>query len=229
MFSNVFLAQTGQEMAEPLPKRLAYMALHFSPYSAGLSNAPKDLPEGSILLLDDSMPPDGHDPQTVIGQLRQLVDRFSPHGVLLDFQRPKTGTLERMVDCILEALPCPVAVTKEYAEKLSCPVFLSPLPVNKRLDDYLSPWLKQGIYLEIAPEALKITVTESGCTTVQIPLVTDLPLEDKRLHCHYDVKVFPDKAIFTLCRNRADLESLVHDAKKLGVLGCIGLYSELQC
>ena len=97
MFSNVFLAQTGREMAESLPKHLAYMALHFSSYAKGLSNVPEKLPNGSILLLDDSMEPENHDPQVVADQLRQLVNQFSPKAVLLDFQRPQTKKLENMV------------------------------------------------------------------------------------------------------------------------------------
>lgn len=228
MFSHIFLAQTDREMAESLPKHLAYMALHFSPYSAGLSNAPKELPAGSILLLDDSMPPNGHDPQAVVNQLRQLVVQFSSHGVLLDFQRQETEEAERMVICILEALSCPVAVTKQYAKNLHCPVFLPPLPVNKSLKGYLQPWLKQGVYLEIAPEASEITVTEQGSTTVQIPLAPNLPLQDEQLHCHYNVEVFPDKAVFTICRNNTDLQSLVQEAEAMGVLGCVGLYKELH-
>ena len=228
MFSNVFLALTGGEIAEPLPERVAYMALHFSPYSAGLSNAPRVLPSGSILLLDDSMPAENHDPQTVVDQLKQLIDQFSSHGILLDFQRPKTKESECMVSYILEALPCPVAVTESYATVLSSPVFLSPPPVNKALEDHLKPWLAQGIYLEIAPDALEITVTQTESIARQIPPVKTLPLEDKRLHCHYNVEVLSHKAVFTMGRHPEDLPALVAEAEQLGVLGCVGLYKELQ-
>lgn len=228
MFSGVFLAQTSREMTEFRPKRLAYMALHFSPYSRGLSNGPKELPPGSILLLDDSMPADGHDPQAVTDQLKLLVDQFSPQGVLLDFQRPKTQESEHMVSCILQALPCPVAVTESYAEVLQCSVFLSPPPVNTALENYLQPWLKQGIYLEIAPDALEIAVTENDSTTVQISPTQNLPLVDKRLHCHYSVAVLPQQAVFTLARYKEDLLTLVQEAENIGVLGCVGLYKELR-
>ena len=86
MFSKVFLAQTEREMAEFLPKNLAYMALHFSPYDQGLTNAPKQLPEHSILLLDDSMQVTHHDTGLVTRQLKDLVNRFAPEAILLDFQ-----------------------------------------------------------------------------------------------------------------------------------------------
>ena len=228
MFSKVFLALTNGEIKKQLPEKLAYMALHFSPYSTGLSNLPLDLPKNSILLLDDSTEPNNHDPQLVAEQLKQLTTKLSPTGVLLDFQRPVTEELKAMAEYIVKALPCSVGVTESYARDLDCPVFLSPLPANKALEDYIEPWKKQGIYLEIAPEGLEITVTEKGSNTRQIYPVQDLPLVDKRLHCHYQVEVSPDRATFTICRYKEDLAALVQEAESLGVLGCVGLYEELQ-
>ena len=228
MFSQVFLAQTSREMANTQPKKLAYMALHFSPYSKGLSNIPSDLPKGSILLLDDSMQANNHDPEIVVEQLTELTHRLSPTAILLDFQRPVTKELEVMADCIVKALPCPVGITEAYAKNFACPVFLPPPPVNQALADYLRPWEKQGVYLEIAPEALEITVTEAGSTSIQIPLFTGLSLEDKRLHCHYNVRVLGDKVVFTICRYKEDLGSMIQEAEHLAVLGCVGLYGELQ-
>ena len=224
MFSKVFLAGSG---TNPFPPRFAYMAAHFSPYGKGLSHLPEGLPEGSVILLDDSMEPKGHDPDMVAEQLAELVERFSPFGVLLDFQRSVTGELRAMAERIAKALPCPVGVTEGYAKNLGCPVFLPPPAVNKGLEDYIAHWKEQGVFLEIAPEGLEITVTEAGSHFASVPLVPGLPLEDKRLHCHYNVEVLADKAVFTICRYREDLAALVQEAENLGVLGCVGLYSEL--
>ena len=59
-----FLAMTGAEMRNNsvLPDKIAWMACHFSPYGTGLSNLPKNLPAGSLLMVDDITPPHGHDP-----------------------------------------------------------------------------------------------------------------------------------------------------------------------
>lgn len=228
MFSKVFLAQTAGEMKLHLPEKLCYMALHFSPYSNGISNIPPHLPKGSIILLDDSMPADGHDPKTVAEQLKELVLRFSPAALLMDFQRPATTALEEMADAILETLPCSAGITASYAKKLGCPALLPPPPANKALAEYISPWKNQGIYLEIAPEALAFTVTEAESVCARMPFTPDLPLVDHRLHCHYDVKVFSDRAVFTLCRYKEDLSALAEEAKTLGALGCIGIYQELK-
>ncbi len=227
MFSDVFLAQTSGEMGEFLPKKAAYMACHFSPYGKGLSNMPLTLPPDSILLLDDSMPPNGHDPSVVAEQLTELVSRFSVKAVLLDFQGEKTDETQKMAASLLRQLPCPVAVTERYAKVLSCPVFLSPPPANVPLQRSLRPWLQQGVFLEIAPSAMCITVTETGSTAVSVPPVRGLPLHDSRLCCHYNVEVTPDKAVFTLSRTKEDLAALAEEAYRLGVLGAVGLYQEL--
>lgn len=224
MFSKVFLAGA---VAKPFPERFAYMAIHFSPYGKGLSNLPESLPKGSIVLLDDSTESTGHNPDLIKKQLAELVKHFAPTAVLLDFQRPFTRELEAIAEEIVTTLPCPVGVTADYATELGCPVFLPPPPVNKALGDYIEPWKKQGVYLEIAPEGLEITVTETGSSATPIFPVSDLHLEDKRLHCHYNVKVLQDKAVFTICRYNVDLAALVQEAEDLGVLGCVGLYGEL--
>lgn len=227
MFSKVFLAMTAGEMKEASAERIAYMALHFSPYGTGLSNPPQSLPKNSFLLLDDSMQIEDHDPALVAQQLQELVSSFSACAVLLDFQREASPQTRNMISHILQALPCPVAATAPYAKEFRCPVFLAPPPVNQALAAYLSPWLEHGIYLEIAPDCVEFTVTEKGCTKSQIYPPKDLPLTDKRLHSHYQIKVLSDKAVFTVCRYTADLQSLVKEAEALGVLGCVGLYTEL--
>ena len=228
MFSRVFLAQTSREMEQFHPQKLAYMACHFSPYGAGLSNMPQALPENSILLLDDSMPVQEHDPKLVTEQLQALIKQFSVQAVLLDFQGEKSQGCTDMASAILQALDCPVAVTEQYAKEFSCPVFLAPPPVNIALPDYLAPWQDRSIYLEIAPQAMEFTVTEKGCTSAPVYTVGSLPLQDKRLHCQYNVKVHKDKAVFTLQRAKEDLSALVKECYELGVRGAVGLYQELR-
>jgi len=227
MFSDVFLAQTSREMGQfPVPKT-AYMACHFSPYGVGLSNLPETLPAGSTLLLDDSMPPNGHDSGVVESELNELIGRFDIAAILLDFQGELQKESMDMARHLANALPCPVAVSEDYAKALGCPVFLSPTPVNMALQDYTAPWLQQGVYLELAPMATRFTVTESGCAALAIPYGDDLPLNDERLHCHYKVEVFPGMAVFTLGRTGEDLVALAEEARQLGVLGTVGLYQEL--
>ena len=227
MFSDAFLAQTGIEISRCPVAKAAYMACHFSPYGKGLSNLPERLPTGSILLLDDSMPPNGHDPQMIENQLTKIVKQFDIAAILLDFQGEYTQESMDITRYLSKALPCPVAVTAAYAKALGCPVFLSPTPVNMALKDHILPWLQQGVFLEIAPMATRFTVAETGCTVLPIPYTEALPLYDEKLHCHYNVEVLPGQAVFTLCRTREDLAVLSKEAKQLGVLETVGLYQEL--
>ena len=228
MFSQVFLAQTGGEIVRFPAAKTAYMACHFSPYGVGLSNLPDRLPAGSILLLDDSMPPNGHDPGVVETELKKLIGQFGIPSILLDFQGEMQPKSMKMAEHLVNALPCPVAVTEGYAKALRCPVFLSPTPVNMAVKDHIEPWLQQGIYLELAPMATRFTIAEDGCTSLPIPFEGELPLCDERLHCHYNVEVFPQKAVFTRCRTTVDIAALEKEAKGLGVSETVGLYQELS-
>lgn len=230
MESKVFLAMTEREMEEFLPEKLAYMACRFSPYSSGLTNLPSELPPNSMLLLDDSMPIKGHDPKVTATQLQELVHRFSPSAVLLDFQNPVTPEGKEMVSAILQALPCPVAVTEQYATFFDCPVFLSPPPVNVPLQKHLTPWLNRGIFLEVTGDRQQFTVTERGCNVVPLPAGTvyETPQIDRKLHCHYHVDIYSDKAVFTLQRTKNDLLTMAEEALQLGVRGAVGLYQELK-
>ncbi len=230
MESKVFLAMTEREMEEFLPEKLAYMSCRFSPYGSGLTNLPSDLPPNSILLLEDSMPIQGHDPKVTATQLGELVHRFSLSAVLLDFQAPMTSEGKEMTAAILQALPCPVAVTGQYAPLFDCPVFLSPPPVNVPLQKHLAPWLKRDIFLEVTGDRQQFTVTERGCSFVPLPAgaVYETPQLDRKLHCHYHVDVYSDKAVFTLQRTKEDLLTMAEEALRLGVRDAVGLYQELK-
>ena len=71
MAMEPYLAMTAGEIrgASVLPRRTGWLSCHFSPSGVGLSNLPVALPPGSLLILDDSTPMDGHDPEQIAGQL----------------------------------------------------------------------------------------------------------------------------------------------------------------
>ena len=101
-----FLAMTAAEIrgTETLPPKTAWMACHFSPYSTGLSNLPKALPPGSMVILDDITPIHGHDSETIADQLHPRLDALKCSGVLLDFQRPGYEEAELLAGRLSEAL-----------------------------------------------------------------------------------------------------------------------------
>ena len=170
MVLPLYLALSASEFSSTssLPEHCCYMACHFSPYTEGISNVPDSLPEGSILILNDRMPCQGHSADLVARQLANAAERLRCESVLLDFQRPPDEESFAMIETIMGALPCPAAVTEAFAFNLSCPVFLSPSPLHTPLAAHLAPWHGREIWLEAALCQERITVTGDGSTVTPI-------------------------------------------------------------
>lgn len=223
-----YLAMTAAEIASApaLPGKLGYMACHFSPYSTGLSNLPRQLPPGSMLLLTDRTPIHSHDPELAARQLGEAVERLRCGRVLLDLQRPGVTETAELVRVLLERLPCPTAVSLPYAEGLSCPVLLPPVPPDTPLAEHLAPWQGREIWLEAALDSLCLTLTPEGAR-YSPDLPVPAPHRDLNLHCHYGIRLEKNRAVFTLRRTRDDLDALLEEAQDRGVVLAVGLYQEL--
>ena len=227
----LYLAMTAPELsaAAALPAQLAYMACLLSPYSTGLSNCPQKLPEGSMLILNDSTPAGGHDPELIGRQIAEITEQFGCCGVLLDFQRPDNGLTCQIVEAILSAVSCPVAVSEGYAKHLNCPVFLSAPPADCLLAGWLSPWKDREILLEASLDTRTVTLDKAG-SIVHPANPCDpevLPHRSEQLHCHYKTEVASEQVLFTMQRTKDDLKAQLQEAENLGVTMAIGLYQEL--
>jgi len=227
-----FLAMTAAEMRNisTFPQKTAWMACHFSPYATGLSNLPKALPPGSLLILDDVTPPHGHDPVLIAQQLLQCTEALGCYGVLLDFERAACAETEAIAKHLAATLPCPTAVSANYAGDLGCPVFLPVIPPSVPLEAYLSSWKGREIWLEIGLEGELLTLTQQGCEAAPLAYLNPEMegFADKELHCHYTIETNEKAARFTLWRTKEDLTDLLAEAEALGVTGTVGLYQELH-
>ena len=227
-----YLAMTAAEFREnrEFPENIGWMSCLFSPYGAGLSNLPRTLPEGSLLILSDYTPLQGHDPELITEQLRRCVDAFGCRGLLLDLQREYDTGLAYLCRQLAAALPCPVAATPAYARELDCGVFLPPAAPSVPLAEQLAPWQGREIWLELALDGEIITLTEAGAEVTPLPRFA--PPEDgfgePALHCHYRIETTRDKALFTLWRTREDVAALLEEAEVLGVTTAVGLYQEFK-
>lgn len=232
MPDSIYLAMTAAEIetAGSLPDKLAYMACHFSSYGTGLSNLPSQLPEGSILILNDRTPICGHDGKLIAQQLTQMVEGFGCRGVLLDLQRPDEPGVQQLAQQLCHALPDRIAISHHYAKGLPCPVFLPPLPVGQKLSEHIAPWAGRELWLDVCCEAAKVTVTAQGSRRELLSFSDpeDLPFCHDLLHCSYKTAVHEDHAEFTLCRTHAHLPPLMEEAKALGITCFIGLYQEFK-
>ena len=229
MVLALYLAQAATEMAgNPKPENLAYLACHFSPGGKGLSNLPPDLPPGAMLILDDSAPMDGHDPELIRKQLSDFILERQCEALLLDFQRRDVPGQRELANLLCSSLPCPVGVSEIYAEGLPCPVFLPPVPPDMPVSEYLKLWQGREIWLEAALDGIRLTLMESGCTAETL---WDFPEDgqcDKKLHCHYTIKTSADSAVFHLWRTKTDLDDLLLEAESKGVTKAVGLWQELK-
>jgi len=227
-----FLAMTAAEMhcASAFPEKAAWMACHFSPYGLGLSNLPKELPAGALLMVDDITPPHGHDPVLIAEQLSTCIEDFLCCGVLLDFQRDGCEKTQAIAKFLTAALPCPVIVSESYAEHLTCPVFLPPLPPSVPLSEHLSPWKDREIWIEIGLDGETLLLTEKGCSAAPLPHADSCMdgFHDEMLHCHYTIETNEKSAGVTLWRTEQDLRSVLEEAEALGVVGAVGLYQEFS-
>ena len=226
------LAMTAAEMRNisVLPRKIAWMACHFSPFGLGLSNLPQDLPAGSVLIVDDVTPPHGHDPSHIASQLARCVETLQCSAILLDFQRCDCLETQAIAKHLVSALPCPVVISACYASDLDCPVFLPPVPPSVPLETHIAPWEGREIWQEISLEEEVLTLTEDGCeiTTLPYPDLSAEGFEEEILHCHYQIAVNEKSARFTLWRTKEDMENMLEKAIRLGITNTVGLYQELQ-
>ena len=225
------LAMTLPEIdaAAGLPEQIAWMACHFSPAGPGLVNLPTCLPEGAMLILDDSIACDDHDIRQITKQLQETVERFRCCGLLLDFQRPYGDKAASVAAALAQFLPCPVAVTPEYAGGLPCPVFLPPAPLHQPMESYLKPWQNRKIWLETALCQERVTVTKKGTSFAPIfpAQLQEGGFYHPKLRCCYRTAVSRDAVTFTLFDTQDTLREKLELAEKFGVTRAVGLYQEL--
>lgn len=220
-----YLAMTAAEIAgtSPLPQNCAWMACHFSSYSTGLSNIPKTLPEGSLLILNDRTPIHGHDPERIAWELKNAAAALKCSGLLLDFQDRENAALRELTVHLTASLDFPIGVPAEYRQDNTA-VFLPPVPVSTPAEEYLAPWTDVQVWLELSLEGQHIQLTRSGAEITPGSQQEGDCFSDSSLHCHYRITDTQDCVQFDLWRTREDLEALLSSSG--AVLG-VGLFQEL--
>ena len=230
MVLPLYLAMNASEMTiSPMPDHPAWMACHFSPSSQGISNIPASLPSGSMLILNDRNPCQGHSADLVAAQIDEAATRLGCESVLLDFQRPGNIESAAIAEAIVRTLSIPVAVSDCYAAALPCPVFLGPSPLHLPLCEHIAPWQGREIWLEAALCQESITVTREGTAFAPYfpPEHLDGGFYDDPLCCHYHTRIFHDHIKFVLFDTPESLHQKLELAQTLGVTRAVGLYQEL--
>lgn len=221
----LYLAQTQAEFEAgyPQPAHFAWMACHFSPYGTGLCGLPPELPEGAMVILNDRIPPSGLDIPYIIDQLGAL----SCASFLMDFQREGLPELSALTRAITDAESRPVGVTPPYAPGVDCPVFLPPVPPDTPVEAHLSPWAGREVWLEVSADGLQYRVDPAGARAAPLLRLPSRGQREEALFCHYAIEVSDEQALFSLWRDRQDLEAMLEKAHGLGVTRAVGLWQEL--
>lgn len=224
-----YLAMTPGEFqaAKTLPQHVGWMSCHFSLFTSGLSNFPRELPQGSLLIFDDSSPMAGHDIGRIYDELEEFLTKNPADGLLMDFQRAPTEDVLKLVKRLCK-LPFPVAVTEGYGAELSCAIFLPPCPGYVPLEEYIEKYKGRDIWLEVACSTHTLTLTEDGCQIEDNTSQELFPHKEEKLCCHYDIQLENGKALFYLKRTKDDVRSLLEQAELLGIRKAVGLYQELE-
>ena len=224
-----YLAMTASEFtaATTVPKRVGWMACHFSCFGKGLSNLPAALPPDSLLILNDAIPISGHDPQQVLTELTRCAEKQRCCGILLDFQRPNVEETANLCCFLTKHLPCPIGITEFYGAGLPCALFLS-IPLHRPPSQTLATWNGQEIWLETVLETEVAIITKDDVQIFPTTLSGAPPiLEEEQLFCHYSWQERDSHLEITLQRTPEDLVALLEHTAKLGVTKAIGLYQQL--
>ena len=225
MVLPLYLAMTDREMLDipHFPAYTARMGCCFSPVGTGLWDLPTDLPAGGMLLLDDRFPFQNHDPEQILWELKQVVDRLKCGAVLLDLERPPEPEVCGLAQRLAADLPCPVGMPPGCGDGV---VFLPPCPLHIPLADYLRPFQGREIWLEAAFQLQTITVTAQGVTHTPSGDKPPKGRYDEILHCHYDMESSPEQVVFTLFDTPESLEQKLSHAASLGVTRAVGLFQD---
>lgn len=180
-----------------------------------------------MLILNDRIPVYGHNPETVVQQMVQIIDTCKPSCLLLDLQREKDPLTAKIAELLIDSLSCPVGITPHYGKDLDCPILLPPPPLNCAPEEYLRPWSHREIWLEAALNKAVITVTESGSQYEEISDVPNPCFADTELLCHYRTEISEDAVRIYLQRTITDLTAMLRKAESYGITRAVGLYQEL--
>ena len=171
----------------------------------------------------------GHDPERIRQKLLECWEKLGFEALLLDFQRPGSREAAALCGVLGTGLPFPVGVSQLYGAETEGPVFLDPVPPDRSLEAHLAPWQGRELWLDLAPEAVCLEITEAGCRREALGQVPqeDPFREDEGLCCRYRAQVLERAIRFHIWREASCLEALAKKAAELGVARFVGLFQEL--
>lgn len=236
----MYLAMTAGEFSKayPLPPRTAWMAMHFSVSGPGLSNRPTALPPGSLLILDDQIPWNGHSLEAVCQETVDTLLLTGAAGLLLDFERSPTEETRclasLLTQCCREA-HYPIGMPPAFLGQEHAAVFLPPLPCWQSPGEALAPYAGLEIWLEAAPCGCRVSLQTDGVTMQpeEAGILAEtakkhISFLDSKLHCHYFATPAPEGLQLSLYDTAESLEEKLEACRPYGVTLAIAIWRQVQ-
>lgn len=230
----LYLAMTAADFfrCAEIPPHIAWMSLHFSPSGLGLSNLPAVLPPGSMVILDDQIPWNGHSSEQVCRELRGLLNTRKIHSLLLDFERPprpETLSLAQRILSLCKEIGCSVGLPRSYRTTGEGALFLPPLPCDFPPDKLSSE--ADEVWLEVAPTGLTADILPNQVLleeSAPIPLSGVPVFTDPTLHCCYSSIPTSQGVRIRLFDTKETIQRKAPIWEKRGVTRLIGIYGLLR-
>ncbi len=230
-----FLAISAQEFPflSELPSNIAWMSVHFSSYGSGLSNLPHNLPKGSLLILDDQTPWEGHSTEVVCREIVESLLENQATGLLLDFERPATPETNLLTTALSQCcreigvmLGAPLSYATDDAA-----IFISPLPCQTPPERLYQK--NRKVWLDVSPGAYLIHIGAQGATG-QAADQRSFPdgiypvFTDTELCCSYRSRPNAGGVDILLNHSRESIETMLATLDENAVQLAIGLYREFR-
>lgn len=222
-----YLAMTPCEIrqADDVPGHLSWMSAHFSKENELLCNLPENLPENSILVIDDAFPISEHNSALILEQLKMILNNSDLIEILLDFQREYNPKLKAFSAEVAGAFPNRVAVTPNYDNGKTI-VFLPPAPPNIPIQQYLVPWRDRDTWLDLTMSKLAMRIKQNSVIMEDTCEVGKCPHISPELSTHYGITATNEEILIQFQRTKDDCNMLLQKAAEFGVTRGIGLYQE---
>lgn len=231
-----FLAISAREfpLFSELPPNIAWMSAHFSSSGSGLSNLPQNLPEGSLLILDDQTPWEGHSTEMVCREVVESLLKSKASGLLLDFERPvtpETALLTTALSQCCREIGVMLGAPESYAAEEDTAIFISPLPCQTPPE--LLYQKNRKLWLDVSAGAYLLHIAALGATGQaadqrSFPDGSYPEFIDPVLHCSYRSRPNAGGIDILLSHSRESIDTLLTALDEQVVQLAIGLYREFR-
>lgn len=232
----LFLAITAQEFPNLLsqPQKTAWMSVHFSSSGPGLSNLPHEIPQGSLIILDDQTPWSGHSIETVCREMVALLLMTRAYGLLLDFERPvepEVVLLSRALCQCCREVGCVMGAPESYAVNPDTAIFISPLPCQVPLERLRIPGRK--LWLDASPTAYQLHISAHSATGRSaepgyISAGEPAAFTDQALCCQYRSWLSGDGIDVLLYHTTQTIEEMLEKSNADFIQLAVGLHREFR-